>query len=78
MSMLEEQAEDLNQEDFIPDLTKVRAEGKHLLELVNHVLDLSRVEAGKMDLYLETLSISELGNDVVASAILWWRITPIP
>ena len=64
--MLQEQAEDLDQKEFIPDLTKVQVAGKHLLELVNDVLDLSRIEAGRMDLYLETFSISELVNDVVA------------
>lgn len=64
--MLQEQAEDLDQKVFIPDLTKVQVAGKHLLELVNDVLDLSRIEAGRMDLYLETFNISELVNDVAA------------
>ena len=64
--MLQEQAEDLDQKEFIPDLTKVQVAGKHLLELVNDVLDLSRIEAGRMDLYLETFSISELVDDVAA------------
>ena len=40
--MLQEQAEDLNQEEYIPDLARVQAAGKHLLELVSEVLDLSR------------------------------------
>ena len=63
--MLREQAEDLNQQEFIPDLTRVHSAGKHLLELVNDVLDLSRVEAGGTVLNLETWAILELINDVV-------------
>src|SRR4029077_5409289 len=52
--MLTEEAEDLGQEDFIPDLAKIHAAGKHLLDLINAVLDISKIEAGKMDLYLES------------------------
>ena len=64
--MLQEQAEDLNQEDMLPDLQKIRDAGAHLLELVNDVLDLSRIEAGRMELYLETLDIAALVDGVVA------------
>ncbi|MFQ6026153.1 MAG: sensor histidine kinase [Dehalococcoidia bacterium] len=63
--MLEEQAEDLRQEDFIPDLHNVQASGKHLLELVNEILDFSKVEAGKMELYLETFDVPTMVKDVV-------------
>ena len=62
--MLEEEAEDLGQDDFIPDLKKIHGAGKHLLALINDILDLSKIEAGKMDLYLETFGIQELVNDV--------------
>ena len=51
--MLEEEAQDLAQEAFVPDLRKINAAGKHLLELINGVLDLSKIEAGRMELYLE-------------------------
>jgi signal transduction histidine kinase len=64
--MLEEQAEDLDQPDFIPDLQKVQTSGKHLLDLVNDVLDFSKIEAGKMELYLETFYVPKLVNDVAA------------
>ena len=64
--MLQEQAEDLGQDDFTPDLQKINSAGKHLLQLINEVLDLSKIEAGKMDLYLETFNIHDMVKDVVA------------
>ena len=67
--MLREEAEDLGQEDFIPDLTKIHSAGKHLLGLINDVLDLSKVEAGKMELFLETVEVRQL-VDEVASTVL--------
>jgi signal transduction histidine kinase/DNA-binding response OmpR family regulator len=62
--MLQEEAEDLGQEDFIPDLRKINAAGKHLLALLNDILDLSKIEAGKMDLYLETFDLATVLRDV--------------
>ena len=62
--MLEEEAQDANLEAFIPDLRRIRGAGKHLLELINEVLDLSKVEAGRMELHLETFELRELLNDV--------------
>ncbi|MGH3148719.1 MAG: ATP-binding protein, partial [Rubrobacter sp.] len=64
--MLHEEAEDLGQEDFIPDLEKINSAGKHLLGLINAVLDLSKIEAGKMDLYLETTDVAEMVRDTAA------------
>jgi PAS domain S-box-containing protein len=64
--MLREEAEDLGQEEFIPDLNKIHGAGKHLLELINAVLDISKIEAGKMDLYLETFDLKQIVDDVVA------------
>ena len=65
--MLQEEAEDVGQEDFIPDLKKIHAAGKHLLALINDVLDLSKVEAGKMELVIENVNIVELVNDVTTT-----------
>ena len=64
--MLQEDAADLGAEQFADDLKKINSAGKHLLELINAVLDLSKIEAGKMDLYLETFDIPTLIRDIGA------------
>jgi signal transduction histidine kinase/CheY-like chemotaxis protein len=66
--MLEEDAQDSGQKEFVSDLQKIRSSGKHLLGLINDVLDLSKVEAGKMKLFLETFDVANLVEDVVATA----------
>ena len=60
--MLIEDAEDEN-EDFIPDLDKINSSGKHLLGLINDILDLSKVESGKMELYLEEFDLHIKDDD---------------
>jgi GAF domain-containing protein/DNA-binding response OmpR family regulator len=64
--MLQEDASDLGAEQFVDDLKKINAAGKHLLELINAVLDLSKIEAGKMDLYLESFDVATLIRDIAA------------
>jgi signal transduction histidine kinase/CheY-like chemotaxis protein len=66
--MLEEDAQAAGQDAFVSDLQKIRSSGKHLLGLINDVLDLSKVEAGKMKLFLETFDVAGLVQDVVATA----------
>ncbi len=65
--MLQEDAEDAGQDAFVPDLKKIHRAGKHLLSLINDVLDLSKIEAGKMDLYLETFEIRSMVDDVATT-----------
>ncbi len=62
--MLQEEAEDEGQEDFVPDLKKIHGAGKHLLALINDILDLSKIESGKMELYLESFDVKTLITDV--------------
>jgi len=63
--MLQEEAEDLEQDGFVPDLQKINTAGKHLLALINDILDLSKIEAGRMDLYLENIDLKIMVRDVV-------------
>ncbi len=65
--LLQEEAEDRGLVETVPDLEKIRAAGKHLLGLVNGVLDLSKVEAGKMDLYLETFDVAGMAREVAGT-----------
>jgi signal transduction histidine kinase/CheY-like chemotaxis protein len=64
--MLHETAEDEGQEEYLDDLNKIRAAGRHLLELINDVLDISKIEAGKMDVYLEDVDLDGLIAEVRA------------
>ena len=65
--ILEDDARELGLEDFLPDLQKIQAAGKHLLGLINSILDLSKVEAGKMELYLESFDLARLVSEVAST-----------
>jgi PAS domain S-box-containing protein len=66
--MLIEEAEDTEQEDFIPDLKKINQAGTHLLALINDVLDLSKIESGKMEAFAENINLDSLIDEVAATA----------
>ncbi len=65
--MLYEDAEDFGYDDFIEPLRRTRRAGKHLMNLINDVLDLSKIEAGKFELHLEEFDIEVLVQDGVTT-----------
>ena len=64
--MIIEEATDAMQ-DIVPDLQKIQGSGKHLLALINDILDLSKIEAGKMTLYLEDFDVAQMLHDVAST-----------
>jgi len=65
--MLAEDAEDEGCGELVPDLEKINTAGKHLLALINDILDLSKIEAGRMDLYLETFDLEQMLDETVVT-----------
>src|SRR6266851_7549555 len=63
--MLEEDARDTGQQQVAEDLTKIQGAGRQLLALINNVLDLSKVEAGKSELFVEAVDLAALLGEVV-------------
>ncbi len=64
--ILQEDAADGGQEQFVPDLKKIEGAGRHLLGLINDILDLSKVEAGKMEVFIEEVDLPSLLEEVGA------------
>ncbi len=65
--MLEEEMEDLGQPHLLVDLKKIETNARHLLRLINDVLDLSKIEANKMTSYAEDFDVAALARDAVAT-----------
>jgi signal transduction histidine kinase/CheY-like chemotaxis protein len=66
--MLLEDAEAAGRHDQIADINRIHGAGKHLLQLVSSVLDLSKLEAGKMELFLERVELGKFIDDIAASS----------
>ncbi|MFQ5549873.1 MAG: ATP-binding protein [Gemmatimonadales bacterium] len=65
--MVQEELEDLGQTDLMADTMKINIAGRHLLSLIDDVLDLSKIEAGKMELHAETFDVRDTLSEVIAT-----------
>ena len=64
--ILQEDVVDLGQQSLVADLKKIEGAGRHLLGLINDILDLSKVEAGRMDVFIEDVDLVPLLDEVRA------------
>ncbi len=65
--LLQEDAREQGMDSLVPDIQKIHGAGKHLLSLIDGILDLSKIEAGKMNLYMEDVDLATLIGEVVAT-----------
>ena len=67
--LLREEVIDDGNTQYLDDISKVDIAGKHLLSLINDVLDLSKIEAGKMEVYLEQFSLKPLVEEIYGTVL---------
>src|SRR5438034_942361 len=65
--MVQEELEEVGQKRFIPDLQKIHAAAKHQLTLINDIIDLSKIEAGKMTFFVEPFDVPKAVQEVAAT-----------
>ncbi|MBW4436382.1 MAG: ammonium transporter [Pleurocapsa minor GSE-CHR-MK-17-07R] len=65
--MLQEDMIDVGSDTYVPDLQKIQTAGHHLLSLINDILDISKIEAGRMDLHLEAFDVRMMMADIVTT-----------
>lgn len=64
--LLKEDSDEDGDEGFVEDLSKIEGAGQHLLHLINNILDISKVEAGRMDLQAEEFTVDMVVDDTLA------------
>ena len=65
--MLQEEMEDLGHDALLPDMRKIESNARHLLGLINDVLDLSKIEAERMETYVEDFTVETVVRDVAST-----------